>query len=301
MKLLKRVVMALISCAMLAGTAFTTVASAENNEGYAVYGVKTEMDSQEYYVISIQNIPEEWVNNYQTTALIHFGDIDTKKWSEAELDFVCVVIDERYYSAGIMLGDKIQEEAINSYIAKTEDNIYAIEMFFPADSKYMAEFSKYNWVNIYLTATVSDGDDLKQVYYTHEQKGVDSPVSTIASVSWQDWTVPADSSDPTEEAPKPTEEPAEPTEEPTELTEEPIESAEPEPTEELVEEPAETEAPEALAPEKPETAAPEAPAEPALPASTSANKGNPDTGAAVAVMPLLIAGAGAAALSRKRK
>ena len=68
----------------------------------------------------------------------------------------------------------------------------------------------------------------------------------------------------------------------------------------------ETEAPEIIAPEKPETAAPEAPVEPApaesaSPANASANKGNPDTGAAVAVMPLLIAGAGAAALSRKRK
>ncbi len=68
----------------------------------------------------------------------------------------------------------------------------------------------------------------------------------------------------------------------------------------------EPEAPEIIDPEKPETAAPEAPVEPAPaesapPAKASANKGNPDTGAAVAVMPLLIAGAGAAALSRKRK
>lgn len=85
-------------------------------------------------------------------------------------------------------------------------------------------------------------------------------------------------------------------EEPTEPTEEPT----------ITEEPAETDAPAAIAPEKPETEAPEAPveqapAESAPTASPAANKGNPDTGAAVAVMPLLIAGAGAAALSRKRK
>lgn len=71
--------------------------------------------------------------------------------------------------------------------------------------------------------------------------------------------------------------------------------------------PEETEAPEVITPEEPETEAPVTPAEPAPaesapPASTTTeNKGNPDTGVAVAVIPLLIAGAGTAVLTRKRK
>ncbi len=72
----------------------------------------------------------------------------------------------------------------------------------------------------------------------------------------------------------------------------------------------EPEAPEIITSDKPETTAPEAPAEPA-PAesapttsgttSAAANKGNPDTGVAIAFIPLLIAGAGTAVLTRKRK
>ncbi len=72
----------------------------------------------------------------------------------------------------------------------------------------------------------------------------------------------------------------------------------------------EPEAPEIITSDKLETTAPEAPAEPA-PAesapttsgttSAAANKGNPDTGVAIAFIPLLIAGAGTAMLTRKRK
>lgn len=98
------------------------------------------------------------------------------------------------------------------------------------------------------------------------------------------------------------------TETPVKDNEEPTEDPA-EPTEEPVEEPTETEAPEepeTIVIEEPETEAPETPAEPAPAesaptANTAANKGNPDTGAAVAVIPLLIAGAGTAVLTRKRK
>ena len=82
---------------------------------------------------------------------------------------------------------------------------------------------------------------------------------------------------------------AEPTEE---LVEEPAE-----PTEEPVEEPAETESPETPAEPAPAESAPTTSGT----TSAAANKGNPDTGVAIAFIPLLIAGAGTAMLTRKRK
>ena len=163
-------------------------------------------------------------------------------------------------------------------------------MIFSADSQYLADFSNYGYVQITLIASVDSG----RVYYTNEQHGAER-ISLVQPIEWYDWTVPV-----TFESSVPTEEPTEPTEEPIEsvdieLTEEPTVS------EESAEEPMETETP-----AEPETEAPEAPAEPApaesVPAAnTAANKGNPDTGVAVAVIPLLIAGAGTAMLTRKRK
>lgn len=124
MKLLKKVGAALVSLAMLAGTAFTTVAAAEDTEGYSVSVIKTDMDSQEYFVLSVQNVPVEWVNNSISIMEVQFGDVDTKKWAEAYLDFMSMITDERIYSSRIVLDDETQEEAITSYFTKTDDNVY---------------------------------------------------------------------------------------------------------------------------------------------------------------------------------
>ncbi len=286
MKLLKKVGAALVSCAMLAATAFTNVAVAEDIEGYTVYCAKAEQDSQDFYVLSVQNVPKEWVENTTIIANVQFGNIERKEWSD---NYVSFLADGYDIQAAVFNPTGVAEYVSTAYLTKN-NNTNGFEMIFSADSQYLADFSNYGYVQITLIASVDGG----RVYYTNEQHGAER-ISLVQPIEWYDWTVPV-----TFESSVPTEEPTEPTEEPIEsvdieLTEEPTVS------EESAEEPMETETP-----EEPETEAPEAPAELApaesVPtANTAANKGNPDTGAAVAVIPLLIAGAGTVVLTRKRK
>lgn len=293
MKLLKKVGAALVSLAMLAATALTT--AAEETEGYTVYCAKAEMNSEEIYVLSVQNVPDEWVEHTNLIANIRFGNIEQKEWSE---NYVSFVVDGYDVKSAVFNSSGADENALSATLTKTEDNVYGMEMIFSIDSKYMKEFSNYNYAAVILVADISGEGDWQYITPDVQSEAV---TYVVAPISWQDWTTPN------------IVETVEPAEEPTEPTEEPIESAVPEPTEEpeiteeFVEEPAETETPEVIAPDEPETEAPEAPAQAAPAESASAastsntNKGNPDTGVAVAVVPLLIAGAGTAVLTRKRK
>lgn len=293
MKLLKKVGAALVSLAMLAATALTT--AAEETEGYTVYCAKAEMNSEEIYVLSVQNVPDEWVEHTNLIANIRFGNIEQKEWSE---NYVSFVVDGYDVKSAVFNSSGADENALSATLTKTEDNVYGMEMIFSIDSKYMKEFSNYNYAAVILVADISGEGDWQYITPDVQSEAV---TYVVAPISWQDWTTPN------------IVETVEPAEEPTEPTEEPIGSAVPEPTEEpeiteeFVEEPAETETPEVIAPDEPETEAPEAPAQAAPAESASAastsntNKGNPDTGVAVAVVPLLIAGAGTAVLTRKRK
>lgn len=302
MKFLKKVGAALVSLAMLAGTAFTNVAFADDNEGYNVYCAKVDMGSDQAYLLSVQNVPEKWINYVNSSAIIaniRFGNIEQKEWSD---NYVSIVVNNQNVNSAIFNSDGADENAMSATLTKTDDNVYGMEAAFAIDSKYMEELSKYNYVAVILVADVSGEGDWQ--YFTHDIQSEEEHY-LLVPISWVDWTAPADTPEPTEEPSEPTVEPTEPTEEPIVSTE-PDETAEPIISEEPVEEPAETETTEVVTPDEPETEAPETPAEPApaesaTTANTAANKGNPDTGAAIAVIPLLIAGAGTAVLTRKRK
>ena len=283
MKLLKKVGAALVSLAMLAATAIP--AAADDTEGYTVYCAKAEQNSQELYVLSVQNVPEEWVENTTVIANVQFGNIEQNEWSDNYISFLADGYDVK---AAVFSSAGVAEYASTAYLTKN-NSTYGFEMIFSADSQYIADFSNYGYVQVTLIASVDDS----RVYYIIGQHDTER-ISVVQPISWYDWTASAEPEKETEDKP------AAPTEEPTEPTEDPVISEEP------VEESEETEAPEIITSEEPETEAPEAPAEPAptesVPtANTAANKGNPDTGAAVAVIPLLIAGAGTAMLTRKRK
>lgn len=328
MKLLKKVGAALVSLAMLAAAAFTTVASAEKVD-LSFYGVKGYND--EYgliYDLKLENVPEDFLSKSSImTADIVFGNTDfsgvtsdsnvsdafsTTKWLDNHIMFVAMpdLAGGTVFSGRIMdKNSETKEEALLAFISLT-DGVFSLEMAFDGNSEYIAEVSKCNSMLVYLSCVVSENGEMKQLYLGSDGNITEKIGAHVIGgndiFKWEDFTVT------TTETP---EESAEPVEEPTEPTEEPIESTEPDETEEPIIseepvesiEPEETEAPEVIAPDEPETEVPEAPAEPAPAVSASAaststtNKGNPDTGVAVAVVPLLIAGAGTAVLTRKRK
>lgn len=290
MKLLKKVGAALVSLAMLATTAFTTAASAEDTEGYNVYCAKVDMGSDEAYLLSVQDVPEKWITYSAIIANIRFGNIEQQEWAD---NYVSLVVNGQNIISAVWNSDGADENALSATLTKNDDNVYGMEMIFSIDSKYMKEFSNYNYAAVILVADISGEGDWQ--YITPDVQS-ETVTYVVAPISWQDWTTPDIGEN-------------------VEPTEEPVESTEPDETEELIIseepvesiEPAETETPKVITPDEPETEAPEAPAqaapaESAPAASTSnTNKGNPDTGVAVAVVPLLIAGAGTAVLTRKRK
>ncbi len=283
MKLLKKVGAALASLAMLATMAFTTAASAEDTEGYNVYCAKVDMGSDEAYLLSVQDVPEKWITYSAIIANIRFGNIEQQEWAD---NYVSLVVNGQNIISAVWDSDGADENALSATLTKNDDNVYGMEMIFSIDSKYMKEFSNYNYVAVILVADVSGEGDWQYITPDVQSEAV---TYVVAPISWYDWTTPD-----IVETVEPTEEPVESTE--PDETEEPIISEEP------VEEPAETETPEEPETEAPEVPVKPTPAESAPAASTSStNKGNPDTGVAVAVVPLLIAGAGTAVLTRKRK